>query len=143
MQISSNGMNTFQNPYASSMLTSSQSQNTTTANSDQIANEFHLVAENLTPAERKLYDSLMFSENYEAAKGIVAIGFLRSVGMYQDGEGNQLSGISLRDDLAQLTPPADPRQNKEIQKLQDYLTSHPRALDTEAQQRGNIIDFKV
>lgn len=45
---------------------------------EQLKGDFITVAPQLTPSEKRLYNSMMYTQNYEAAKEIINIGFIRS-----------------------------------------------------------------
>lgn len=145
MQVQTNGSYPFSNPYASSSPFSAASDKEAPGSEkvSQIKNDFSMIAQDLSPAERKLYDNLIYTENYDAARGLVAIGFLRAAGLYQDTEGSPLPGVSLPQDIARLSPPSAPRDRNAIAALGDYLAANPSALTPDKEKRGNFIDLKV
>lgn len=102
-----------------------------------------MISQDLSPTERKLYNTLIYSENYQAAKGLVAIGFMRAAGLYQDTHGNPLSGESLSQDLTRLHPPAGQQEQNALIALQNYLTLHPSSLALDKEKRGNLLDLKI
>jgi len=144
VQVQTNGSYPFSNPYSSSPFSTASDKGTPGSEQvSQIKNDFSMVAQDLSPAERKLYDNLIYTENYEAARGIVAIGFLRAAGLYQDTEGNPLPENSLPQDLARLSPPAGARDQSAIAALGNYLAANPSALTPDKEKLGNFIDLKI
>jgi len=110
---------------------------------DQIKNDYSLISQELNPSERKLYNTLLYEENYQAAKGIVTVGFMRAAGVYHDSEGDPLSGESLSTDLTKLYPPESKEEQNTLKTLQEYLTSNPSSLEMSKEIRGNLLDLKV
>lgn len=102
-----------------------------------------MISQDLNPTERRLYNTLINAENYQAAKGIVTIGFMRAAGIYEDRSGNQLNGESLSQDLTKLNPPASQKEQNALIALQDYLSFNPSSLDMDKEKRGNLLDLKV
>ena len=45
---------------------------------EQLKGDFITVSPQLTPSEKRLYNSMMYTQNYEGAKDIIAIGFIRT-----------------------------------------------------------------
>lgn len=144
MLVQSNGSFPFSNPFASSPTSSaSDKESLKTTQLEQITNDFNMVAQDLSPMERKLYNSLIYSENYQAAKGLVTIGFLRAAGMYQDTQGNPLPGHSLSQDLSRLNPPSTRQDQNALLALQHHLTIHPSSLTPDNEKRGNLLDLRI
>lgn len=102
-----------------------------------------MIAQELNPSERRLYNALLNAQNYQAAKGIVTVGFMRAAGIYHDSNGDPLSGESLSGDLTKLYPPNSQEEQKALKALHDYLTANPSSLSLDKEQRGNLLDLKV
>ncbi|MDO9055388.1 MAG: hypothetical protein Q8M43_10430 [Sulfuricurvum sp.] len=145
MQVQTNNSYPFSNPFASSSYSSppSYKEISQTGEIDQLKDDFSLISQELNPAERKLYNTFLSSENYQAAKGIVTIGFMRAAGVYHDSDGNTLSGESLSRDLTKLYPPDSKEEENSLKALQEYLTLNPSSLDMDKEKRGNLLDLKV
>jgi hypothetical protein len=143
--VQSNGSYPFSNPFAASSSTPSASGKETVSSTqlDQLKNDFTMIAKDLNPTERKLYHNLIDTENYQAAKGIVSIGFIRAAGLYQDSNGYPLSGESLSQDLTKLNPPSSQQEQNAIQALQNYLSVNPSSLALDKEKLGNLLDLKV
>lgn len=110
---------------------------------DQLKDDYSLISQELSPSERKLYTTLIHEENYEAAKGVVTIGFMRAAGIYHDGEGDTLQGASLSDDLTKLYPPDAPEDQNALSALQEYLITNPQAMMISQVSRGNLLDLRI
>lgn len=145
MLVQTNASHPFSTPFAPSSLSSSLSDKEASGSTqlEQIKNDFNTISQDLSPAERKLYNNLIYSENYQAAKGIVAIGYMRAAGLYKDTEGQPLPGLSLSHDLTRLNPPASQQQQAALRALQDHLTLHPSSLALDKDKRGNLLDLKI
>lgn len=144
MQVSSNGSynpSPFTSPFNSPLT--SQTNPDPDLQLSQIKNDFNMVSHDLNPSEKRLYDNLVYLGNYEAAKGVIAVGFLRASGLYTDGQNNTLEGTSLSQDLSRLNPPSDPQMQKSLSALQDHLNQNPTAMLPDAERRGNFIDLKI
>jgi hypothetical protein len=145
MQVQTNSSYPFSNPFASSTYSPppSYKEISQTGEIDQIKNDFSLISQELHPTERRLYSTLLGSENYQAAKGVVTVGFMRSAGIYHDSNGNTLSGESLSADLAKLYPPDSKEEQSTLKALEEYLVFNPSSLSLDQEQRGNLLDLKV
>jgi hypothetical protein len=110
---------------------------------DQLKDNFSMISQELNPSERKLYNTLVYDENYQAAKGIVTVGFMRASGIYHDSEGEPLMGKSLSEDLTKLYPPESKEEQNSLKALQDYLTLNPSSLSPDKEQRGNLLDLRI
>jgi len=145
MQVQTNSSYPFSNPFASSTHSPppSYKEISQTGEIDQLKDDFSMISQELNPSERKLYNALLNAENYQAAKGIVTIGFMRAAGIYHDSDGNSLSGESLSTDLTKLYPPDSQEEQKSLKSLQNYLTLNPSALEPDTQRRGSLLDLKI
>ncbi|MCK9374223.1 MAG: hypothetical protein M0P91_13660 [Sulfuricurvum sp.] len=146
MLVQTNGSSPYSDSYSSSSFSyTSEEQQTPYASIQisQIKSDYIAIAQDLTPTERKLYNSLIYTENYEAAKGIIAVGFLRSVGMYQNSEGKPLTGISLMQDLTQLNPPPGEKERSSLSALQNHLSQNPLSLQFDKERLGNLLDLRI
>ena len=143
MQVQTNSSSSLSNPYLPTSSSSNEKDPIVSNQISQIKNDFSMIAQDLTPAERKLYDSLIYSENYQAAKGLVAVGFMRATGIYQDTAGEPLPGRSLPQDLARLEPPTSKSDQNAIAALSAHLAANPSALAPDIERRGNYLDLKV
>jgi len=45
---------------------------------EQLKGDFITIASQLSPSEKRLYNSMMYTQNYEGAKEIINIGFMRA-----------------------------------------------------------------
>ena len=145
MQVQTNSSYPFSNPFASSTHSPppSYKEISQTGEIDQLKDDFSMISQELNPSERKLYNALLNAENYQAAKGIVTIGFMRAAGIYHDSNGDILSGESLPQDLTKLYPPDSQEEQKALKSLQNYLTLNPSALAPDTQRRGSLLDLKI
>lgn len=68
MQVQSNNSNPSFNPYE------------TQSNpiQEELKGSFITIASQLSPSEKRLYNSMMYTQNYEGAKEIINIGFMRA-----------------------------------------------------------------
>ncbi|MFA6188129.1 MAG: hypothetical protein WC680_02505 [Sulfuricurvum sp.] len=57
---------------------------------DQLQSDFITIAPQLSPSEKRLYNSLMYTQNYEGAKEIIALGFMRSTNLEQADQPTRL-----------------------------------------------------
>ncbi|HQS65660.1 MAG TPA: hypothetical protein PLM93_00550 [Sulfuricurvum sp.] len=48
---------------------------------EQLRGDFITVAPQLTPSEKRLYNSLMYTQDYQGAKDIIALGFIRTTAL--------------------------------------------------------------
>jgi len=146
VQVQTNGSSPYSDSYSPSSFafnTSDQQTTYATTQISQIKSDYIAIAQDLTPMEQKLYNSLIYTENYEAAKGIIAVGFLRSVGMYQTNEGKPLDGISLAQDLTRLNPPPGDKERLALTALQNHLSQNPSSIVLDKERLGNLLDLKV
>lgn len=145
MQVQTNSSYPFSNPFGTSSYSSPPSYKdiSQTGEVDQLKNDFSMIAQELNPSERRLYNALLNAQNYQAAKGIVTVGFMRAAGIYHDSNGDPLSGESLSGDLTKLYPPNSQEEQKALKALHDYLTANPSSLSLDKEQRGNLLDLKV
>jgi len=110
---------------------------------EELNSEYNIIFQELKPAERRLYDSLMHSENFLGARGVVTIGFMRAAGIYNDSDGNPLSGESLAQDLSRLNPPASHKERSALNALQNHIMSNPLSQEIDPTKRGNFLDLKI
>lgn len=145
MHVQMNGSSPFSNSSAlpSSSLSSSGKEASGAIPPEQLQSDYIMIAQELSPRERKLYDNLIYTENYEEAKGIITIGFLRASGLYQDSEGYPLSKLSLTQDLAHLNLPADKEKKDSLLALKDYLAANPSSMALDTERLGNLLDLKA
>jgi hypothetical protein len=143
MQVQTNSSYPFSNPFASSSYSPPPSFKEISQNGeiDQIKNDYSMVSQELNASERRLYNTLITAQDYQAAKGIVTVGFMRAAGIYHDGNGDALSGQSLSSDLSKLYPPASNEEQNSIKSLQNYLTLNPSAMALNQERRGNLLDL--
>ncbi len=141
MQVQTNGSYPFSNSFVPAL--SEKESLTVSTQLEELQNDFSMISQDLNPTERRLYNTLINAENYQAAKGIVTIGFMRAAGIYEDRAGNQLNGESLSQDLTKLNPPASQKEQNALIALQDYLSFNPSSLDMDKEKRGNLLDLKV
>lgn len=143
MQVQTNSSFPFSNPFASSSYSPPPSFKEISKNGeiDQIKNDFSMISQELNPSERRLYNTLLNNQDYQAAKGIVTVGFMRAAGIYHDNNGDPLLGTSLSQDLTKLYPPASQEEQKSLKALQDYLTFNPSAMALNQERRGNLLDL--
>ncbi|MDP3300370.1 MAG: hypothetical protein Q8S36_00205 [Sulfuricurvum sp.] len=83
MQVQSNNVPPSFNPY--------EIQNDPTQ--EQLKGSFITVAEQLTPSEKRLYNSMMYTQNYEGAEEIINIGFMRATDMEKAKQPTRLLDI--------------------------------------------------
>lgn len=145
MLVQSNNSYPFSNPFASSSYSSQQSSKETSlpGEVDHLKNDFSLISQDLNLSERKLFNTLLNDQNYQAAKGIVTIGFMRASGVYHDSNGESLSGESLSSDLNKLYPPNSQQDQNALLSLQNYLRTNPSSLALDKEKRGNLLDLKI
>ncbi|MDP3266802.1 MAG: hypothetical protein Q8M39_08240 [Sulfuricurvum sp.] len=91
MHVQTSGLSPFFNPYASP--SSPESDTKPSELQDQLKSEFITVAEHLSPAEKRLYNSLIYTKNFEGAKQIIDLGFLRAAALEQANKGSRLLDI--------------------------------------------------
>lgn len=60
---------------------------------DQLKDDFLTVAPQLTASEKRLYNSMMYTQNYEGAKDIIAIGFMRTTNLEKNNQPTRLLDI--------------------------------------------------
>lgn len=60
---------------------------------EQLKGSFITVAEQLSPSEKRLYNSMMYTQNYEGAKEIINIGFMRVADMEKAQQPTRLLDI--------------------------------------------------
>jgi hypothetical protein len=60
---------------------------------EQLKGDFITVAPQLSPSEKRLYNSMMYTQNYEAAKEIINIGFMRASDLAQTDKPTRLLDI--------------------------------------------------
>jgi hypothetical protein len=145
MQVQTNSSYPFSNPFGASSYSPPPSYKEISQNGeiDQLKDDYSMISQELNPSERKLYNTLLQGENYQAAKGIVTVGFMRAAGIYHDSEGETLSGTSLTNDLNKLFPPNGPEEQKALTALQDYLITNPESLAINQAQRGSLLDLRI
>jgi hypothetical protein len=83
MQVSTNSSTPFINPYEVQ----------TDPVQEQLKGDFITVAPQLSPSEKRLYNSMMYTQNYEAAKEIINIGFMRASDLAQTDKPTRLLDI--------------------------------------------------
>lgn len=83
MQVQSNSSSPSFNPY--------ETQNDPMQ--EQLKGDFITVAPQLSPSEKRLYNSMMYTQNYEGAKEIINIGFMRSTNLEQPDKPARLLDI--------------------------------------------------
>lgn len=91
MQVQTSGFSPFFNPYISPSLQESETKPDERQN--QLKSEFITVAEHLSPAEKRLYTSLIYTQNFEGAKQIIDLGFLRAAALEKSDQGSRLLDI--------------------------------------------------
>jgi hypothetical protein len=143
MQVKSNSSYPFSNPFGASSYSPppSYKEISQSGEIDQLKDNYSLIVQELKPSERKLYNTLLNDQNYQAAKGIVTVGFMRAAGVYHDTNGDTLTGQSLSQDLNKLYPPDSAEERNALQSLQHYLTLNPSAMGFNQEQRGNLLDL--
>lgn len=80
MQIQSNNSSPSFNPYE----TQSDPQQ------EQLQGDFITVAQQLSPSEKRLYNAMMYTQNYEGAKEIINLGFMRANDLVQSDKPTRL-----------------------------------------------------
>lgn len=145
MQVLSNSSYPFSNPFGTSSYSPppSYKEISQSGELDQLKDDFSMISQELNPSERKLYNTLLNEENYQAAKGIVTVGFMRAAGIYHDNNGDILSGESLSEDLKKLYPPDSNEEQSSLKSLQNYLAANPSALSVDKEYRGNLLDLRI
>ena len=143
MQVQTNSSYPFSNPFAPSSYSPppTYKEISQSGEIDQIKNDYSMISQELNPSERRLYNTLISTEDYQAAKGIVTVGFMRAAGIYHDSNGDTLSGQSLSQDLSKLYPPSTQEEQKSLTALQDYLSANPSAMALNQERRGNLLDL--
>lgn len=143
MQVQTNSSYPFSNSYGTSSHSTPPSfkEISQTGELDQLKDDYSMISQELNPSERRLYNTLVNAQEYQAAKGIVTVGFMRAAGIYHDNNGDSLSSTSLTQDLSKLYPPASQEEQKSLKALQDYLTLNPSAMALNQERRGNLLDL--
>lgn len=83
MQVQSNSSSPSFNPYE---IQSDPMQ-------EQLKGDFITVASQLSPSEKRLYNSMMYTQNYEGAKEIINIGFMRATDLEKSDKPTRLLDI--------------------------------------------------
>lgn len=145
MQVLTNNSYPFSNPFAASSYSPppSYKEISQTGELDKLKDDYSMISQELNPSEQRLYNTLLNSENYQAAKGIVTVGFMRAAGIYHDSNGDVLSGESLSQDLTKLYPPDSQQDKNALLSLQNYLITNPSSLALDKEKRGNLLDLKI
>jgi hypothetical protein len=145
MIVQSNGSYPFSNPFGPSAYSPppSYKEIKQSGEIDQLKNDYSLISHELKPAERKLYNTLLNEQNYDAAKGLVTVGFMRAAGIYHDENGDTLPADSLVDELGSLYPPDAAEDQKALASLQSYLIENPSAMSLNQERRGSLLDLKA
>ncbi|MBV5321632.1 MAG: hypothetical protein JZU62_08095 [Sulfuricurvum sp.] len=145
MQVKTNSSYPFSNPFGTTSYSPppTYKEISQSGEIDQIKDDYSMISQELNPSEKKLYNTLISAENYEAAKGIVTVGFMRAAGTYHDSNGDPLSGESLTVDLTKLNPPDSKEEQNTLKDLQEYLSLNPSTDSMNKEQRGNLLDLKV
>jgi len=145
MQVKTNSSYPFSNPFGTASYSPppTYKEISQSGEIDQIKDDYSMISQELNPSEKKLYNTLISAENYEAAKGIVTVGFMRAAGTYHDSNGDPLSGESLTVDLTKLNPPDSKEEQNTLKDLQEYLSLNPSTDSMNKEQRGNLLDLKV
>jgi hypothetical protein len=145
MQVQTNSSYAYSNSFGSSTYSPPLSfkEISQSGEIDQLKDDFSMISHELNPSERKLYNTLVYEENYQAAKGIVTVGFMRAAGIYHDSNGDTLSGESLSQDLSKLYPPTSQEEQKSLTALQEYLRANPSAMAMNQERRGNLLDLRI
>lgn len=145
MQVKTNSTYPFSNPFGTASYSPppTYKEISQSGEVDQIKDDYSMISQELNPSEKRLYNTLISAENYEAAKGIVTIGFMRAAGTYHDSNGDPLSGESLSADLTKLNPPDSKDDQNTLKNLQEYLTLNPSSLSLSKELRGNLLDLKI
>ena len=60
---------------------------------EQLKGDFITVASQLSPSEKRLYNSMMYTQNYEGAKEIINIGFMRATDLAKADKPTRLLDI--------------------------------------------------
>lgn len=60
---------------------------------EQLKGDFITVAPQLSPSEKRLYNSMMYTQNYEGAKEIINIGFMRATDLEKSDKPTRLLDI--------------------------------------------------
>lgn len=71
MQVPTNGSSPSFNPYETQ----------SDPIQEQLKGDFITVASQLSPSEKRLYNSMIYTQNYEGAKEIISIGFMRTTNL--------------------------------------------------------------
>lgn len=79
MQVQTNSSSPFYNPYTSS--TTQEAQSESNPLQAQLKADFITIASQLSPSEKRLYNSLMYTQDYQGAKDIIALGFIRTTAL--------------------------------------------------------------
>lgn len=145
MQVQTNGSYPFSNPFGTPSYSPPPTYKEISQNGelDKLKDDYSMISQELNPSERKLYNTLLNAQEYQAAKGIVTIGFMRAAGIYHDSNGESLSGESLSKDLAALYPPDSQQEQSALKSLRSYLMLNPSALSPDAERRGSLLDLKI
>lgn len=145
MQVQTHGSYPFSNPFGTSSYSPppTYKEISQSGELDQLKDNFSMISQELNPSERKLYNTLLNDQNYQAAKGIVTVGFMRAAGIYHDSNGDTLSGVSLSEDLTKVYPPDSQQDQNALKALQNYLKSNPSSLAPDTERRGSLLDLKI
>lgn len=60
---------------------------------EQLKGDFITVASQLSSSEKRLYNSMMYTQNYEGAKEIINIGFMRATDLEKSDKPTRLLDI--------------------------------------------------
>ena len=60
---------------------------------EQLKGDFITVAPQLSPSEKRLYNSMMYTQNYEGAKEIINTGFMRAADLDKSDKPTRLLDI--------------------------------------------------
>ncbi|WP_295054453.1 hypothetical protein [Sulfuricurvum sp.] len=145
MQVQTHGSYPFSNPFGTSSYSPppTYKEISQSGELDQLKDNFSMISQELNPSERKLYNTLLNEQNYQAAKGIVTVGFMRAAGIYHDSNGDTLSGVSLSEDLTKVYPPDSQQDQNALKALQNYLKLNPSSLAPDTERRGSLLDLKI
>ncbi len=83
MQVQTNSSSPYLNPYETE----------SDPLQDQLKDDFLTVAPQLTASEKRLYNSMMYTQNYEGAKEIINIGFMRATDLEKSDKPTRLLDI--------------------------------------------------
>lgn len=93
MQVQTNSSSQFLNSYAPP----SPQESPVNANpiQNQLKSDFITIASQLSPSEKRLYNSMMYTQNYEGAKEIINIGFMRAIDLEKSNKSNRLLDLKV------------------------------------------------